>query len=414
MPRKKKTGGTGKKLPKKRDKYSCEFKQKWVEAFEKSDLSMCEFSEKFGIKKQNLSRWIPIYGKLKECKDKRIRFRLERTNCKRQWQHEEDQLYAIIKEKLNQNKLITTPMIKEMFFALFTEDKRKEVIEKVSKGRNWCCRFMERYHLSLRKNTVKDSGDFNPDNQKTMNAFYEYWELKKLKIEEFENCAIINMDETFVHYEPVPGKCVAEKGAKDVKVKDAVNPKQGFTGVVAISKSGETLKPMAILPNLVKVPFKMDDCHVEVSQTGKMNRHLMKEWYDNSLVPYLDSKNIDKCLLICDQYGSHKTRDVVEYMERVELLLLPPTTTSFLQPLDVNIFSQFKSNLSQEWCLEKIEQEKKPKLAQRRKDAVKRFAEGVKKIPSTTIKKSFDMCGLVKSNEEPTTGLNRTLESILN
>jgi hypothetical protein len=49
-------------------------------------------------------------------------------------------------------------------------------------------------------------------------------------------------------------------------------------------------------------------------------------------------------LLICDGYGSHYTKEFVEFCEEQHIILffLPPHTSHILQPLDVSVFHAFK------------------------------------------------------------------------
>ena len=88
-----------------------------------------------------------------------------------------------------------------------------------------------------------------------------------------------------------------------------------------------------------------------------MNTEIMKVYYDEVIVPYLNSKNLQKCLLICDGYKSHNHEEVVNYMTKVELLVLPSSTTSLTQPLDVNYFKSLKDRMRKQWELKYLERE---------------------------------------------------------
>lgn len=53
-----------------------------------------------------------------------------------------------------------------------------------------------------------------------------------------------------------------------------------------------------------------------------------------------------------DSFGSHKTSDVISVIKsecKSDIILIPPKTTSFLQPLDVSINHPFKVALRNEW-----------------------------------------------------------------
>ena len=58
-------------------------------------------------------------------------------------------------------------------------------------------------------------------------------------------------------------------------------------------------------------------------------------------------KNFDISLLVLDSFGAHKTDEVNEH--GIHCLIIPPRTTSYLQPLDVSINGPFKEALRCEW-----------------------------------------------------------------
>ena len=163
-------------------------------------------------------------------------------------------------------------------------------------------------------------------------------------------------------------------------------------------------------------PFERDDCVIKANKTGKMNIEIMKIFYDKIIVPYLDSKGIDKCLLICDGYKSHNHKDVVEYMKRVELLVLPSSSTSLLQPLDVNCFKPLKDELRMEWEIYYLEREdeQQPNLTERRERAVDAFLNKYRTVDRTTIIKAFQMCGIKRENEQLFAPYNRKLQELVN
>ena len=304
-------------------------------------------------------------------------------------------------------------------FMLFEESERQTVREKVFKDRNWASRFMKRYNFSFRRRTMKTANRFDPDNREHQILVIEHLEKMKQLMSIYNDDQIINMDETAIPYEPIPGLIIAEKGAKDVNPKDSVNPKQSCTGVVTVTKSGKLLKPMVILPQLKSNPFTLENCYVTHSHSGKMNDELMIEWFDNIIVPYLNENGFENCLIILDQYGSHKTEFVKDYIKDLSTLhLLPSSTTGFLQPLDVNFFGVLKRNMTNKWALQRFEETNgemsvEEKLAVRRRAAVDLFINEVNAIDKQTIIKSFHMCGILNQNKITSTGLTETLIEII-
>jgi len=80
-----------------------------------------------------------------------------------------------------------------------------------------------------------------------------------------------------------------------------------------------------------------------------------KSWCsDYQFIKFLLSLPNDKrILLLYDNFRGHKTKKVTEFIKThlplVEILLLPPNTTSILQPLDVGINKSVKSNVKNKY-----------------------------------------------------------------
>lgn len=396
-----------------------EFKMKILNELKKFKGSDYEFALKHKIPKQTLSNWKKNENKIQKTLFKRKSRNVTSNSSTRRFKREEDKLSQKVKERIKQRKLVTTSIIKRMFVEEFEGEKRNEISQFLVKSKNWIYYFMKRYGFSIRRNTTKSSSTFDIENKEKRMEVIEFLSTVKTSIESYDDKAILQMDETALQYEPAPGNTVTITGSKDVNPIDTVNVKQNFTGVVTVNKAGDLLKPMVILPNLKKSPFNREDCLVSVSPTGKMNSDLMKEWYTEVIIPYLDKNSLEKCLLICDQYGSHKTDDVLKFMTRVEVLLLPSTATSLLQPLDVNFFRSLKRKLTDKWVIENYTREgdrrrERPTLTQRRSEAVNSFIHEVISVRKITIIKAFQMCGIYRQNELLITGLNNKLLEVVN
>ena len=84
------------------------------------------------------------------------------------------------------------------------------------------------------------------------------------------------------------------------------------------------------------------------SISGTMDQSLMIEYLDKIIKPETENK---PCLLIMDEFASHKTAMVNDFMTNSNIcpLLIPGGYTSCLQPLDVAFNKPFKDHYRKEW-----------------------------------------------------------------
>ncbi|GFY04232.1 tigger transposable element-derived protein 1 [Trichonephila clavipes] len=92
-----------------------------------------------------------------------------------------------------------------------------------------------------------------------------------------------------------------------------------------------------------------------------MTTAIFTEWFNNCFVPeveaYMKEKSLDlKVLLIVDNAASHPQLE----NPNVQLVFLPPNTTSLIQPLDQGIIATFKKyyiKITYKFILNKLENE---------------------------------------------------------
>ena len=90
-------------------------------------------------------------------------------------------------------------------------------------SKSWLYSFLKQNQFSLRRPTKKEVCKFVLSDKEEIVLF-----LTKLKdiIADYDDNAIINMDETHVLYENVPKRTLAKRGVKDVLVKGGTNEKE--------------------------------------------------------------------------------------------------------------------------------------------------------------------------------------------
>jgi len=120
------------------------------------------------------------------------------------------------------------------------------------------------------------------------------------------------------------------------------------TSVEAVSAGGAVIEEMLIVPGKTHMEswYKDlgDDVLVGVSDTGYTNDELS---YEYILHFHRQSKKTQvgaHRILLCDGYGSHITREILEFCEKklIHMFCLPPHTSHILQPLDVVLFQPYK------------------------------------------------------------------------
>ena len=85
--------------------------------------------------------------------------------------------------------------------------------------------------------------------------------------------------------------------------------------------------------------MKTENLVLYPSSSGKFDSKSTKLWFENCFVPLTGGK---KSLLMLDSFGCHKKQKSSSALEHVFIEIIPPNTTSLIQPCDVYFFRQFK------------------------------------------------------------------------
>ncbi|CAF1541711.1 unnamed protein product, partial [Rotaria sp. Silwood1] len=84
--------------------------------------------------------------------------------------------------------------------------------------------------------------------------------------------------------------------------------------------------------------FHAQNVVVTCSKSGKLTSSLVTYWRDHCLIPNLSPKT----LLLVDSFPSHANPDVYKRLKDFAFRVIPPKTTSTIQPLDVYFNRQYK------------------------------------------------------------------------
>lgn len=225
---------------------------------------------------------------------------------------------------------------------------KSDTAEPLTVGRHWITRFLNRhgYHLSKRKQLEKNRQ--TAESPKIIQLWFD--KLKEIILEYGVNPDdIYNMDETGFQIGVGKDQMVITKKKRQSYFGMPIN-RESATLVEAIRGNGEVIPPFIILSGTVHLTkwYTIPSLHprttISVSPTGYSNDELTIAW-----IKHFEDRTASRTiggwrLLILDGYGSHKTKEFIDFCEEKHIIPfgLPPHITHILQPLDVVCFQPLK------------------------------------------------------------------------
>ncbi|GFU95024.1 tigger transposable element-derived protein 1 [Trichonephila clavipes] len=214
--------------------------------------------------------------------------------------------------------------------------------KEFSASKGWLTGFLKRNAL----HNIKITGESATVEQGAVKIFPE--ELAKI-IEDGDYSAdqVFNADETGLYWKKLPNRTYIAKDEKTASGHKA--SKDRVSLLLCSNASGDRmLKPLLINKSLRPCALKGKDfkqlpVHWMANPKAWMTTAIFTEWFNNCFVPeveaYMKEKSLDfKVLLIVDNAASHLQLE----HPNVQLVFLPPNTTSLIQPLDQGIIATFK------------------------------------------------------------------------
>ncbi|GFU91582.1 tigger transposable element-derived protein 1 [Trichonephila clavipes] len=214
--------------------------------------------------------------------------------------------------------------------------------KEFSASKGWLTRFLKRNALY----NIKITGESATADEGAAKIFPE--ELAKI-IEDGDYSAdqVFNADETGLYWKKLPNRTYIAKDEKTASGHKA--SKDRVTLLLCSNASGDRmLKPLLINKYLRPRALKGKDLkqlpvHWMANPKAWMTTAIFTEWFNNCFVPeveaYMKEKSLDfKVLLIVGNAVSHPQLE----HPNVQLVFLPPNTTSLIQPLDQGIIATFK------------------------------------------------------------------------
>ena len=267
---------------------------------------------------------------------------------------------------------------------------------KASSG--WAQKLMRRHSLTLRAKT-SISQKLPADLEAKLEKFLKQVRGQR-KAYEYPAEMILNMDETPLYFDIIPGRTLSSKGKRQIIVRGTTATKRHLTVVLTCTASGHMLPPMIIFKGKRELKFTRPPSYVvTVQKKGWMDGELMSTWLKKIVLPYTKKA---KTLLIIDSFSAHTDAAfaLLASKNNIDLAIIPGGCTSKVQPLDVSLNKPFKDVARHQWiefitsCTEATKSGNlKPASKEKIVAWVKKGMEYLKEHPDM-IKKAFLVCGL--------------------
>ncbi|GFX58736.1 tigger transposable element-derived protein 1 [Trichonephila clavipes] len=234
--------------------------------------------------------------------------------------------------------------------------------KEFSASKGWLIGFLKKKRNAL--HNIKITGESTTADEGAAKIFPE--ELAKI-IEDGDYSAdeVFKADETGLYWKKLPNRTSIAKDEKTASGHKA--SKDRVTLLLCINASGDRmLKPLLInkslRPRTLKGKnLKQLSVHWIANPKAWMTTAIFTKWFNNCFVPeveaYMKEKSLHfKVLLIVDNAASHPQLE----HPNVQLVFLPPNTTSLIQPLDQSIIATFKKyyiKTTYKFILNKLENE---------------------------------------------------------
>ncbi|XP_066590615.1 jerky protein homolog-like [Prorops nasuta] len=236
---------------------------------------------------------------------------------------------------------------------LLLQEKAKEINEEIggpssfNASKGWVWRFKNRQNIRL----VKLHGESLDADTEAAKEFSRSFQ-ERLEEEDIDLENIYNMDETGFMWKNLPQKTLirAEEGRKIFGRK--MKKDRVTVGFFANATGGCKLPPLFV--HKFERPRALKHCRDRLPVTYKAQKNawvdgrIFLDWIENDFKSYAKQYQLEqglcgKIILLVDNCPAHKVPEIMNIEDSsIEVIFLPPNTTSILQPMDQGIIEKFK------------------------------------------------------------------------
>lgn len=216
----------------------------------------------------------------------------------------------------------------------------------------WLSRFKKSYRIRSRKITTFTSKNRVQQLPLTENIIGKFIADVKTKLAVIPTTAVYNADQSGFVKELRAHRTLSFRGEKKTEsVAQSMNAMtHSYTIMPVISMSGVLFPQLYIClqehqgklgPKIKKELFSCKNLVIDASKSGKMGKNNFQYFIRNVFLPAAETNS----LLLLDSWSGHNdTSAFLENDEKVvDIIRIPPGTTSVIQPLDKEFFRQWKS-----------------------------------------------------------------------
>ena len=209
--------------------------------------------------------------------------------------------------------------------------------------------FKHRHRISSRKVTQLVTQRHIETRQEIDEAATNFVSETSRFIEQYNSNEILNTDQVGINIELYNNRTLTYMGESSTwnSVRSIYNTTHSYTIQNIITMRGTVFGPLYLclkeptghMSDRIKMNlFHAQNVVVMCSESGKLTSSLVTYWRDHCLIPNLSSKT----LLLVDSFLSHANPDVYKRLKDFSFRVIPPKTTSKIQPLDVYFNRQYK------------------------------------------------------------------------
>ena len=218
---------------------------------------------------------------------------------------------------------------------------------------------------------------------------------------------VVNMDQTALYHGMSRRRTLNQRGAHTVRVLENPAASVRSTAVLAVTLSGEKLKPMVVFKGRPSgriargiatrrqpLPTTLE---YAVQDNSWADGRVMMEWVDKCLTPHLRDRN-NRALIILDTYSAHLTERFRSALSALncDIVYIPGGLTPMLQPLDISVNKPIKDYIRDSysrWARNTFNSE--TGLSRPTRSEISNFLEiAWDRLASTTIISGFNMAGI--------------------